>query len=98
MMTSISLRVDLDDTLFDYSGRVEECWREAAMRVAAPAGVDPDVLVTAIRQTRRWFWGDPERHRQERADMMSARRKITAHAAAGGVDGRRQPRLGRGRP
>ncbi len=77
-----ALLVDLDDTLLDYSGGVEECWREAASAVAAPAGVDPEALVAAIRKTRRWFWGDPERHRLERTDMLGAWRKITAHALA----------------
>jgi putative hydrolase of the HAD superfamily len=76
-----ALLVDLDDTLLDYSGGVDECWRAAA-GLAAPAGVDPEALMAAIKRTRRWFWGDPERHRQERADMLGAWRKITAHALA----------------
>lgn len=77
-----ALLVDLDDTLLDYSGGVEDSWREAARAVAAPAGVDPEALVAAIQRTRRWFWDDPERHRRERTDMMGAWRKITAHALA----------------
>ncbi len=77
-----ALLVDLDDTLLDYSGGVEDCWRQAAEAVGAPAGVDPTRLVLAIRKTRRWFWGDPDRHRRERADMLGAWRKITAHALA----------------
>ena len=77
-----ALLVDLDDTLLDYSGGVEESWRQAAEAVGAPAGVDPARFVLAIRKTRRWFWGDPDRHRRERADMLGAWRKITAHALA----------------
>jgi putative hydrolase of the HAD superfamily len=77
-----ALLIDLDDTLLDYSGGVEECWREAATALAIADGVDPEALVGAIRETRRWFWGDPDRHRQERADMLGAWRKITAHALA----------------
>ncbi|HET8576188.1 MAG TPA: HAD family hydrolase, partial [Methylomirabilota bacterium] len=53
-----------------------------AAGLAAAAGMDPDALVAAIKQTRRWFWADPERHRQERADMLGAWRKIAAHALA----------------
>jgi len=75
-----ALLVDLDDTLLDYSGGVEDCWRQAAEAVGAPAGVDPARLVEAIQKTRQWFWGDPDRHRRERADMRGAWRKITAHA------------------
>ncbi len=75
-----ALLVDLDDTLLDYTGGVEECWLEACAALAAPAGVDPARLVAAIARTRRWFWSDPERHRRERVDMPGAWRKITAHA------------------
>jgi putative hydrolase of the HAD superfamily len=75
-----ALLVDLDDTLLDYSGRVEESWQEACALVAAPAGVDPAALVAAIVRSRRWFWDDPERHRRERVDMMRAWTKIAAHA------------------
>jgi putative hydrolase of the HAD superfamily len=77
-----ALLIDLDDTLLDYTGGTEECWREAATTIAVTEGVDPEALVVAIRETRRWFWGDPDRHRRERADMLSAWRKITAHALA----------------
>lgn len=75
-----TLLVDLDDTLLDYTGGVDESWLEACSALAAPAGVDPASLVAAIARTRRWFWSDPGRHRRERADMLGAWRKITAHA------------------
>jgi len=75
-----ALLVDLDDTLLDYTGGVEESWHHAATSVAAPAGVDPAVLVPAIARARRWFWDDPERHRRERIDMIGAWTKVAAHA------------------
>jgi putative hydrolase of the HAD superfamily len=75
-----ALLVDLDDTLLDYSGGADECWRHAAEALAGPAGIDPDRLVKAIGETRRWFWSDPGRHRVERADMLRAWTRITAHA------------------
>jgi putative hydrolase of the HAD superfamily len=75
-----TLLVDLDDTLLDYSGGVDECWLLACSAVAAPVGIDPAALVNAIVETRRWFWSDPERQRRERTDMLGAWRKITAHA------------------
>ena len=77
-----ALLIDLDDTLLDYTGGTEDCWREAALGLAAPAAIEPEALVASIRKTRRWFWDDPERHRRERADMLSAWRKIAAHALA----------------
>ena len=71
-----ALLVDLDDTLLDYTGGVDESWLEACSAVAGPAGVDLLPLVTAIARARRWFWSDPERHRRERIDMLGAWRKI----------------------
>jgi len=72
-----ALLVDLDDTLLDYTGGVDDSWHEAC---AACSGHDPAVLAKAIVQARRWFWDDPERHRRERVDMMGAWTKIAARA------------------
>jgi putative hydrolase of the HAD superfamily len=79
---------DLDDTLLDYSCGSEDCWRESAETVAALAGIDLACLVDALAQSRRWFWGDPDRHRRERIDMLGAWRKIAedAFARAGARD------------
>jgi putative hydrolase of the HAD superfamily len=77
-----ALLVDLDDTLLDYSGGVDECWAGACHRVAAPVGVDPARLTAQIAKSRRWLWDDPARHRMERTDMMGAWTKIVAHALA----------------
>lgn len=77
-----ALLVDLDDTLLDYSGGVDESWREAGASAAADRGVDPAALAAAIGRARRWFWDDPERHRRERTDMMGAWRQIAARALA----------------
>jgi putative hydrolase of the HAD superfamily len=71
-----TLLVDLDDTLLDYSGGVDECWSAACQAVAAPAGIDSARLVESVRLARRWFWDDPERHRRERVDMLGAWSKI----------------------
>jgi len=78
-----ALLLDLDDTLLDYSGGVDDCWAGACRTVAAPAGVDPARLVAALGRSRRWFWDDPDRHRRERTDMMGAWTKIVAHALEG---------------
>lgn len=84
-----ALLVDLDDTILDYSGGVEESWC-AACALAGPAGLDVERLVEAVAATRRWFWDDPERHRRERVDMPGAWRKIVRHALAR-LDGGREP-------
>jgi putative hydrolase of the HAD superfamily len=74
-----ALLVDLDDTLLDYSGGVDECWTAACETGAGPAGIDTAALVEAVRTARRWFWDDPDRHRRERVNMMTAWGKIVAH-------------------
>ena len=73
-----ALLIDLDDTLLDYSGGVDECWTAACETAAGPAGIDTAALVEAVRKARRWFWDDPERHRRERVDMLGAWSKIAA--------------------
>ncbi len=82
-----ALLLDLDDTLLDYSGGVDACWRGSCEAVAAPAGVDAAALATAIEAVREWFWSDPDRHRRERTDMVGAWAKIAAQGLG---------RLGRG--
>ena len=74
--------IDLDDTLLDYSGGVDISWRSACTAVAAPTGVDPAALETALVEARRWFWSDPERHRRERVNMLKAWQQIAARALA----------------
>ncbi len=74
-----ALLIDLDDTLLDYTGGVDECWLGACSALA-PAGLDPSSLLAAIVSARRSFWSDPERHRRERVDMLGAWRKITSQA------------------
>jgi putative hydrolase of the HAD superfamily len=74
-----ALLVDLDDTLLDYSGGVDECW-EAACVSAVPASVDQVTLLRALTETRVWFWSDPVRQRRERTDMLGAWTRIAAHA------------------
>ena len=75
-----ALLVDLDDTLLDYTGGVDECWLHACEAHGGPVGIDPAGLVKAIVETRRWFWSDPGRHRTERTDMLRAWTRITGHA------------------
>jgi len=75
-----ALLLDLDDTLLDYSGGVDQSWTEACSASCASAGIDPAVLVTAIADTRRWFWDDPERQRRERLNMLGAWQHIVEFA------------------
>ena len=70
---------DLDDTLIDYSGRVEACWDAACARVA-DVGIDSAHLARVVHEVRIWFWSDPVRHARERVAMLDAWTKIVAAA------------------
>jgi putative hydrolase of the HAD superfamily len=75
-----AILLDLDDTLLDYSGDVEDSWAQACDAGCAGSDVDVARLVEVLGPTRRWFWDDPVRHRVERVDMPGAWRKIAAYA------------------
>jgi putative hydrolase of the HAD superfamily len=86
-----ALLLDLDDTLLDYSGGVDECW-EAACATAAPS-VPRAALVAALAVCRRTFWSDPDHNRRERVHMVRAWTRI-ATLALERCDG--DPALGAG--
>ena len=71
---------DMDDTLIDYTGGIDNCWHEACLLHAANCGVNPEQLYGAIDKFRRWYWGDPVRHAAKRMDMKGARREIVVGA------------------
>jgi putative hydrolase of the HAD superfamily len=73
-----ALLLDLDDTLLDYSGGVDECWAAACAEAASElvqAG-----LVAALAETRRAFWRDPDHNRRERINMLRAWATIAGQA------------------
>ena len=74
-----ALLVDLDDTLLDYSGGVEDSWQSACGALGPTAGLDAIALADAVRIARRWFWDDVTRQRTERVNMMGAWTKIAAN-------------------
>ena len=74
------LLLDLDDTLLDYSGGVEECWAASCQVGCADGVLDAQALGAAVAGSRRWFWDDATRHRRERVNMLGAWTKIVAHA------------------
>ena len=71
--------LDLDDTILDDSGGIQNCWRDACDDYAVGLnGINPGDLYQTIERTREWFWADPERHRRGRLDLDDAARKIAA--------------------
>ena len=77
-----ALLFDLDDTLLDYSGGVDESWREACVTCCAPMGLDVERLMKTLAETRQSFWSDPSRHRRERVNMIRAWQRIAGGALA----------------
>lgn len=71
---------DLDDTIIASDVHAERAWFEATRPHFD--GDDHRTVLTAIEESRQWFWGDPERHRIARTDIPQARRDIVRHAFA----------------
>jgi putative hydrolase of the HAD superfamily len=72
-----ALLLDLDDTILDDSGLVRECWRDACTAHNERfASRDAATVVDAIRKTSKWFWNDPDRHRDGRLELERARREV----------------------
>jgi putative hydrolase of the HAD superfamily len=72
---------DLDDTILGDSENADACWQRICARYALRIeGLTPETLLTAIDASRRWFWGDPERHRRGRLHLEQARREIVTGA------------------
>jgi putative hydrolase of the HAD superfamily len=70
---------DLDDTILDDSGCVDQSWTDACVECCEALGSEATTRVrTAIREAGEWFWGDPGRHRTGRLDMTAARRHVAA--------------------
>jgi len=76
-----ALLIDLDDTVIDYGGSTVPSWRAVCEWAAIQAPeVKVDALYAAIDRVRGWYWSDPERHRQGRADLRAASRRIVQQA------------------
>lgn len=72
-----ALLLDLDDTILDDSSLVHACWRDAcAAHGDRLAPFTETAVVDAIRKTSKWFWDDPDRHREGRLQLEGARREV----------------------
>jgi putative hydrolase of the HAD superfamily len=83
MKTPSDILIDLDDTIIDDSGSLEECWQQACREGAARLpGLDAGALRAAIELRRDWYWSDAGRHRTGRHDLRAATREIVRQAFA----------------
>ena len=74
--------LDLDDTVINYTGMAEECWRVICDESADALGLDGPQLHAALMVERVAFWDDPERNRLGRHNLLEASRLIVASALA----------------
>jgi len=75
-----AILLDLDDTIIDYGGSTEVSWRQACEAARERSGLEVDRLYTEIDRVRTWYWSDPERHREGRADLRAASCRIVEQA------------------
>lgn len=75
------LLLDLDDTILADSLGANACW-EAVCDAYAPdtAPYTSAQVRAAIDDYRRWYWDDPQRHRDGRMDLNAARAHIVTVA------------------
>lgn len=73
---------DLDDTLIAFESVSDITWEKVCRRFVAVynTGFDHKTLLDTLNRSRRWYWGDIERHKAGRSDMKKARREVVRHA------------------
>jgi len=69
---------DLDDTLMAFDIVSNEAWEKAADEFIKTNNINikKNILLEKIHKTKKWYWGDPERHRIGRKNLNSTRREI----------------------
>lgn len=73
--------LDLDDTIVSYHLLCEPAWSRVCEDFAQSYGIlDGKTLYSAINETARHYWSDPERHRQGRLNLDGTRREIVMQA------------------
>ena len=76
-----ALLLDLDDTILDSYGDPDAVWLRLCHEFAGGlAGVTPEEMHAAVKSSRDWLWGDPERARRGRLDLPQSRRDIVLGA------------------
>lgn len=76
-----AILLDLDDTIIAWDAVSEKSWQRVCREFApSVAGLEAEILFTAINGARDWYWNDPERHRQGRLNLRVARREVVSLA------------------
>ena len=69
---------DLDDTLMAFDLVTDEAWNKAADQFINENNIKTDKhdLLEKIYSAKKWYWGDPERHKIGRRNLVNARREV----------------------
>ena len=69
---------DLDDTLMAFDIVSNEAWDKATDEFIKTnnINIEKTILLEKIHKIKKWYWGDPERHRIGRKNIINARREI----------------------
>lgn len=69
---------DMDDTILAWDAVSEQVWQDVCGRFAPVVGREAEQLYAAIDEMRKWYAGDPERHRYMRLNLIQYRREIVS--------------------
>ncbi|MGO4372129.1 HAD family hydrolase [Paenibacillus sp. MCAF20] len=79
IMRPEAILMDMDDTIiaFEHGVDVDTCWFQAcATHLKSNDKGNIPALVSAIKTEAKWYWSDPQRHREGRMDLTAARTRI----------------------
>jgi putative hydrolase of the HAD superfamily len=86
-MKPLAVFFDMDDTLLDTSGALEESWEEACREYASRLGCEWTALRAAIRRAASEFWKDESLMAAWRVNLAGARTEVVRLAlTAEGLD------------
>lgn len=74
--------IDLDDTITTFDLTSAPAWKESTewfVNTYEP-GFAVDELIEKIQETKKWYWGDPDRHKRGRENLVLARREVVEEA------------------
>ena len=74
--------LDLDDTLTTFDLTSAPAWRESTewFVTTYEPEFSVDEIIRNVQETKKWYWGDPDRHKRGRENLVLARREVVAEA------------------
>lgn len=82
LRTPRAVFIDLDDTITTFDLTSAPAWRESTewfVNTYEPE-FSVEELIANIQETKKWYWGDPERHKRGRENLVLARREVVMEA------------------